>query len=57
MISKGYHYAIDPGIVNNFYISIGSAYRGSLLEDLLERVNLGESGSPFAVHFQADYPQ
>ena len=29
MISKGYHYVINFGIVSNFYISIGPVYSGS----------------------------
>ena len=34
MISKGYHYVINLGIVSNFYISIDPVYRGSLVKDL-----------------------
>ena len=29
MISKGYHYAINLGIVSNFYISTDTVYPGS----------------------------
>ena len=29
MISKGYHYVINVGIVNNFYFSIDPVYLGS----------------------------
>ena len=38
MISKGYHYVINIGIVSNFYISIDSSidpvYPGSFAKDL-----------------------
>ena len=44
MISKGYHYVIDLGIVSNFYISIHiSIDPGSLAKDLSQQVNSGES--------------
>ena len=43
MISKGYHYVINVGINSNFYISIDTAYPGSLAKDLLYQVNSGES--------------
>ena len=30
IVSKGYHYAINLGIVSNFYFSIDPVYPGSL---------------------------
>ena len=44
MISKGYHYVINLGIVSNFCISIDPVYPGSLPKDLSYQVNSGESG-------------
>ena len=44
MISKGYHYVINLGIVSNFNISIDPAYSRSLSKNLSQRVNSGESG-------------
>ena len=34
MISKGDHYVINLGIVNNFFLIIDSAFPGSLPKDL-----------------------
>ena len=48
MISKGYHYVINLGIVSNFYvnidISMDPVYPGFLEKDLSQQVNSGESG-------------
>ena len=44
MVSKGYHYVINLGIVSNFYISIDSVYPGSMPKDLSQWVDSGESG-------------
>ena len=48
MISKGYHYVINLGIVSNFCISIDISidpvYPGSLSKNLSQQVKLGESG-------------
>ena len=57
MISKGYHYVINLGIVSNFYISIDPVYRRSLTKDLWQQVNAGESGSSLLIDPQAHYPR
>ena len=45
IISKGYHYVINLGIVSNFCISIDPVYPGSLVKDLSQQVNSGEEGA------------
>ena len=59
MISKGYHYVINLGIVGNFCISIDisidSVYPGSLPKTYCSRWTRGNLGSPFSIDPQAHY--
>ena len=47
MISKGYHYVINLGIVSNFYISIDLVYPWSLQRTYRSRWTQGNLRSPF----------